>query len=410
MISTIYLRGRLSAQDVAPHVYMHRSSGRVDLMPSFSDGEYRRRLAAVRDAMAGRDLGLVLVSSPENICYLTGLDHWGYFAPHMLIVPAEGELMLTTRAMEGVTVQAQVRNARFAGHPDNETVADVVIRKLRHRRLADRIGLEAWSSALPMGLGHALRDGLPNARWIDVTGLVDAIRLVKSRAERDCLRQAACVSDAAAVAGIEAVRAGASEAEIAAACLQVMTEQGTYPGFGPFIRSTERLGEEHTSWSGTRLANGDAVFFELSGCIARYHAPLGRLVHVGRAPDTAYAMAEVARDGFAAIVGALRDGVLAKDVYSAWQGVVDAAGLAQYRRHHCGYLVGIGVPPSWTGGNQVLGLRHDSDLVIRTGMSFHVLSWLMRTGQGDYFVSDTVLLDEAGPEVLTRTPTDVTIR
>jgi Xaa-Pro dipeptidase len=121
-------------------------------------------------------------------------------------------------------------------------------------------------------------------------------------------------------------------------------------------------------------------------------------------------MAALASDAFAAVVGALKDGILARDVYAAWQGVVDAAGLSHYRRHHCGYLVGIGVPPSWTGGNKVEGLRRDSDLVIRTGMSFHVLSWLMGTGRGDYFISNTVLLGDEGPEVLTKTPTDVTIR
>ena len=121
-------------------------------------------------------------------------------------------------------------------------------------------------------------------------------------------------------------------------------------------------------------------------------------------------MAAVARDAFAAVVASLKDGVLARDVYAAWQGVVDRAGLSHYRRHHCGYLVGIGVPPSWTGGNQVWGLRPDSDLPIRTGMSFHVLSWLMGTGQGDFFISDTVLLGDQGAEVLTHTPTDVTIR
>ena len=101
---------------------------------------------------------------------------------------------------------------------------------------------------------------------------------------------------------------------------------------------------------------------------------------------------------------ALRPGALAREVYAAWQRVVDRAGLAHYRRHHCGYLVGIGFPPSWTGGNRVTGLRHDSDLVIRTGMTFHILSWLMGTGAGDYFVSDTVLLGDAGPEVLTTAP------
>ena len=106
-------------------------------------------------------------------------------------------------------------------------------------------------------------------------------------------------------------------------------------------------------------------------------------------------MAEIARQAFDAVVAALRPGNLARDVYAAWQAVVDDAGLSHYRRHHCGYCVGIGLPPSWTGGNSVTGLRHDSDLEIRQGMSFHILSWLMGTGQGDDFLSNTVLL---GPE------------
>jgi Xaa-Pro dipeptidase len=185
---------------------------------------------------------------------------------------------------------------------------------------------------------------------------------------------------------------------------------GTFPGFGPFIRPTARLGEEHTSWNDARLASGDSVFMELTGCVARYHAPLGRLIHVGQAPKAAHDMAALSQAAFEAVVGALREGALFRDVYAAWQAVVDRAGLSHYRRHHCGYMVGIGFPPSWTGGNKVTGLRHDSDIPVKTGMSFHVLSWLMGTGRGDYFISNTVLLGEKGPEVLTRTPTQVTVR
>ncbi|WP_159715916.1 M24 family metallopeptidase [Geminicoccus flavidas] len=377
--------------------------------PPFPAEEYAARLAKVRSAMARQELDLLLISAPENICYLTGLDHWGYFAPHLLVLPMDGEPVLITRAMERVTVAAQVRHARFAGHPDHETVADVACRELAGRRLR-RVGFEPRSSGLPMALGLALQAGCAAQAWVDASSIVDAIRMVKSPAEQACLRQAAAVSDAAAMAAVEATHDGASEAEIAAACLGTMAERGTYPGFGPFIRATSRLGEEHTSWSRARLQAGDALFLELSGCVARYHAPLGRLIHVGHAPPAAHAMASVTQDAFTAVVASLKDGILARDVYAAWQGVVDQAGLAHYRRHHCGYLVGIGVPPSWTGGNQVWGLRPDSDLVIRTGMSFHILSWLMGTGQGDYFISNTVLLGDQGAEVLTQTPTDVTIR
>ncbi len=378
----------------------------------FDQAEYRARLAAVRARMAAHELEVCLISTPENIFYLTGLDHWGYFTPHVLLLPAEGELTLVTRAMESVTIAHQVRNARFEGHADHETAADVAVRLLQERgRRSGRVGIEKWSAGLPFGLAEVLMRALPDTDWGDATGLVDALRLVKSPAEQACMRAAARVSDAAMEAAIAAIRVGASERAVAAECQRAMIEAGgTYPGFGPFIRSTMRLGEEHTTWGENVLAAGDAVFLELSGCVRRYHAPLGRLVFLGSAPPGTERMAKVCLDAFDAVLEALRPGALARDVYAAWQRAVDDAGFSGYRRHHCGYLVGIGFPPSWTGGNRVTGLRHDSDLVIRTGMTFHILSWLMGTGQGDYFVSATVLLADSGPEVLTSAPRDLTVR
>ena len=380
--------------------------------PYFSREEFDARLTLLRRGMAERDVEVCLLSAPENIFYLTGLDHWGYFAPHLLIVPADGEMVLVTRAMERVTIENHVRNARFEGHQDNESAADLAARLLHDLGHASRhIGLEIWSAGFPHAFGKTLKRACPAAKWRDATGLVDALRMVKSPAEQHFMREAARISDAAAGAAIDTIRAGASEREVAAECQRAMVlAGGTFPGQGPFIRSTARLGEEHTSWGDTRFADGDAVFLELAGCAARYHAPLGRLVHVGRASQDAHDIAAVTRDAFEAVLGALRPGALFRNVYAAWQGVVDRAGLAHYRRHHCGYLVGIGVPPSWTGGNKVTGLRNDSDIEVRAGMSFHVLSWLMGTGRGDFFISNTVLLGDNGPEVLTRIAADVTIR
>ena len=56
---------------------------------------------------------------------------------------------------------------------------------------------------------------------------------------------------------------------------------GDPPGFGPFIRPEARIGEEHATWGDGRFRAGEAVFLELSGCVGRYHAPLGRLVRIG---------------------------------------------------------------------------------------------------------------------------------
>lgn len=369
----------------------------------FTDAELARRLAAARRQMAARDLDMALLSAPENIFYLTGLDHWGYFAPHVLILPAEGEPVLITRQMEQVTIRNQVRNAHFIGHSDSETAADAMLRHLSGQGADKAIGIEAWSSGLSHGMGQRITEGIGVASWHDITGMIDNLRLVKSPEEQGFMRAAARVADAGMKAAIAAIHDGAREADVAAECLAAMTcAGGTPPGFGPFIRPAWRMAEEHTSWGDG--VHRDAVFLELAGCVARYNAPMGRMVHIGAIPDADAEMAELAKRAFAAALDALKPGARARDVQAAWQAVVDAAGMPDYRRHHCGYLVGIGFPPSWTGGPQVTGLRHDSGLEMQAGMTFHLMSWFTGTGRGTWFVSNTVLLGADGAEVLNDTP------
>lgn len=371
----------------------------------FTDAELSRRLARVRAGMQARGLDALLLSAPENVFYLTGLDHWGYFAPHHLIVPAEGEMTLVTRAMERVTIEHQVRNARFVGHGDSDTAIAAVIAEMAALPPALTLGYEPGSAGLPHADGAALARALPRARLTDASEMLDRLRWVKSPEEQALMRQAGQVTQAAMAAARTALRPGVPEAEVAAACLAAMTRAGGHPpGFGPFIRPGARIAEEHTTWGAGRYGAGDRVLLELAGCVSRYHAPMGRLVHLGALSDADAEMAAIAGTAFDAVVAALRPGLRAREAYAAWQAVVDAAGMPQYRRHHCGYLVGIGQPPSWTGGNGVTGLRHDSDLEIETGMSFHILSWFTETGRGEFFTSDCVLLGPDGPEVLTGGP------
>jgi Xaa-Pro dipeptidase len=370
----------------------------------FSTGEISRRHDAVRGVLASRKLDAAIFAAPENVFYLTGLDHWGYFAPHLLLLPLTGEPVLVTREMERVSVEKQVRSAQFCGHRDSETAADMMARVLKEQKLSGKsLGIERWTSGMSQGLGQSLESQI-SAQWHDVSGLADMLRLVKSPEEQALMRKAARISDIAAEAAISMIADGAHEADVAAACLAAMTKAGGHPaGFGPFIRPGSRLGEEHATWGNGIYRKEEPVFLELSGCVSRYHAPLGRLVHMDRMSGADLRMAGIAKAAFDAVVAALKPGKLAREIYGAWQAIVDDAGLAHYRRHHCGYCVGIGLPPSWTGGNTVTGLRHDSALEIREGMSFHILSWLMGTGRGDYFLSNTVLLGTNGAEVLTST-------
>ena len=373
---------------------------------AFPEEEFATRREKLGAAMAAAGLDGLVVSTPENIFYLTGLDHQGFFALHLLIVTAAGEMTLIVRAMERVTVEDQVSGARFVGYADNEDPARVACTALQDSDLArGRIGVEKHSLFFPPRAYEALLAGTPEATWLDASRLIDELRMIKSPLEIAYTRQAAAVTDAMLQAAIATAAPGVNEREVAAEIHRAMIlAGGDTPGFGPFIRPTPRLGQEHTTWQDRKLVAGEALLLELSGCVSRYHAPAGRFLFIGRRPAGAREIEQVCLEAFDRVVEAIVPGVTAAEVYRAWQSRVDEAGLSHYRRHHCGYVVGLGFPPSWTGGSMVMGLRHDSNLVLRPGMVFHLLSWLMGSGRGDYFVSNTAVLTDAGYEVLTKTP------
>lgn len=378
-------------------------------VPVFAEEEFEARLARVRSEMEGLGLDGLVIATPENIFYLTGLDHQGFFALHLLIVPREGELTLIARAMERVTVADQVKNARFIGYRDGDDPAQVAADALRGAGLASGdLGIEKSSLFFPPRIYETLLRLTPHAIWHQASRLIDELRLIKSPRELEYTRQAAAVTDKMMQAAIEVARPGANEREVAAEVHRVMIlEGGGNPGFGPFIRPTPRLGQEHTTWRDRELIAGESLFLEMAACVNRYHAPAGRLIAIGEHPPGALEIQAVCLEAFYAVVSAIRPGALAAEVYRAWQHRVDQAGLAHYQRHHCGYVVGLGFPPSWTGGSMVVGLRHDSEMVLVPGMVFHLLSWLMGTGRGDYFVSNTALLTEEACEVLTLAPAGV---
>ncbi len=374
--------------------------------------ELETRLARVRAKMAADGLDAAVIVSPENIYYLTGVDHYGYFFQYFLIVPLEGEPVLICRRMEQVTMGIMLQNTRFHGHLDHEHPSDYAIEDLKAFGLErGRIGLEKQTLFGPLENMEILFQGLPGATWINFSGAVDELRQVKSPLELDYIRRAAAISAAMTRAATEACRAGAAENEIAGeACRAMCTLGGNPPGFPPFIRSTPTMGMEHGGWTTRRLEARDTLFLELSGCYKHYHAPMGRLVFVGEIPREAAFISKVCIDAFNAVVANLKDGHTAAEVYEKWQAVVDDAGLRHYTRHHCGYMMGIGFPPAWTGGSRVIGLRRYSDMVLRKGMTFHILSWLVGSGKGDYLVTNAAAVGETHGENLIDHPMEPIVK
>ena len=380
---------------------------------AFSGAEYDRRLNGLRAAMSDRGLAAVVVFSPESIYYLAGLNHQGYFAFTMLVVPLEGEMTIVARRMESTTIAAQVRGARHHAFGDDEDPAAAAATALLDTvGPRDRVAFETDSMYCPVSVWQRMADRLSEIDRVDGSGLVAALRAIKSPEEITRVRRVARISSLAMAAGIEAVGSGVPETEVAAAVSSAMIRAGgEHPGFVPLIRSRDLLLHEHVSWHDRTIVPGDAMFMEFSASVGRYHAPISRMVYVETAPPGTDVAAGIAAEGLHAVREALVPGARSADVYAAWQRVVDAGlGHDRYRRHHCGYMVGIGFPPSWVGGSSVVGLRAGGDLEIREGMTFHVLSWLLDQKPADFVISDTVLVTADGGEILTDSPRDPIVK
>lgn len=378
----------------------------------FPPEEFQTRIQATRTSMWLRGLAALLIASPEDIYYLLGLNHQGYFSFTLLVLPMEGAPLLVTRSMERMTVSTQVPGSVHVPFDEDEDPALAAVHAVElATSVGDTIGVEQSGMHLPVGVWQRTREKLSDREWMDGSGLVEDIRAVKSEAEIAFMRRAARISDRAVQAGIEAAGTGVTERTVAAAIYHEMIYAGSeHPGFAPFIRSTDILRHEHVTWRDRELRPGAGVLMELSASIYRYHAPLTRMVHIGDAPRGTERAAEIAVGGLHAVRDSLRPGVRGGDVYAAWQQAMDEGlGHTRYQRHHCGYMVGIGFPPSWVGGSSVVGLRRDGELVIRAGMVFHVLSWLLGQEPADYVVSDTILVTPDGSELLTGTNRDPVI-
>jgi Xaa-Pro dipeptidase len=375
------------------------------LTGTLHDPERADRVTALRAAMAVRGLAAVALTSPENVYYLLGLDHLGYFAFTMLVLPADGEPVLVTREMERYTVLAQAPGVRHVTFADGEDPADAAARAFTRAVPGGGIvGVEHRGSFLPPAVLDGLRAALPALSWEDCTGLLASARAVQSATETGWARRAATVSDAAMRAAIAAARPGAAEREVAAAAYHAMISAGGEPpGFVPLIRPVAMLGQEHVTWGDRHLQPGQGLFLELSGCVRRYHAPLCRTIYPGYAPPQAAEAAEAALAGLAAARAALRPGVRTGEVFAEWQRAVGGSP----RRHHCGYLVGIGYPPSWVGGPEVLGIRPGGDVEVLAGMVFHLMSWIERPV--GHVVSDTALVTADGCELLTTVPRELRV-
>ncbi|MCJ2116883.1 Xaa-Pro peptidase family protein [Methylobacterium sp. J-001] len=371
--------------------------------------EFAVRQAAARAAIAAAGHEALVVTGPETIYWLTGRQTAGYFAFQALLVPAEGELSLLVRQLELPGATANTWLDDIQAYPDGTDPADALAVLVRRRGFVrPAMERDGWfvSAALAARIGTALgTDPLP-----DGSGLLGPLRIVKSAAELQAIREAARYAQAGLAAGVAACGAGADENAVAAAMLAAATTAGSEAmAMEPLVSSGPRSGLPHMTWRRRRLELGDAVFLELAGSHARYHAALMRSVWIGAPPVEAQRMMDCALRALDAAISAIRPGRPCSAPHEAAQAVIDAAGYGPAFRKRIGYSMGIAFAPDW-GEGSLLSLFTEIDRPIEPGMVFHLPATLRCYGFWTVGASETVIVTPHGAEPLSDLPRALTLR
>lgn len=366
--------------------------------------EYRRRLTAVHDAMAGRGLDLIVLGAIADICWLTGFQtpSAGTFAA--LLVPAGREPVLHAIDHEYACAMYTSWLADIRTFPWYEPEAGVRQHGEIIAELLPINGRLAVDARVPIGrerLAVLLGRHRPNLDIGDASGLVTQLRRSKSPLEIAAMRESGRIARISLADTIAGLRAGMTDSDAAAILHKRMIEEGAeFSSMGPFVATGVRSSLIHTTWKRRLIEPGDHVFLEVGPAFKRYNAPMMRTAVMGRASDLARRLTTAVEDTLARLLGAIRAGRTGHDI------ALDAAkGFAPIRdeiffQGAFGYTVGLALPPDWAEGTTPF-IAEGINEPLMAGMTLHLPVAARVVGRCGVALSETVLVTETGCECLT---------
>lgn len=363
----------------------------------FSLKEYQRRLDAVRAQMVEREVDAIIVTTPENLTYLTGYHTPGYYYFQCLVVPLAGEPFMVTRRLEDSNVRTRTWIETSRPYEDIETPVVVLADMLKQHNLrGKRVGFEKHSYFFRATEQDILFAACTDTKFTDISGLVERCRVVKSADEIAIMHEASKGTEAGMRAGIDAISVGANENFIAAEIHHAMCMAGSqYTAIAPFVASGPRCSIGHATWEGREVQADEIVFLEIGGCVHRYHTAMMRSVYTGAPTDAMYEAEEIIIRAVDECMAAMKPGVTAGTIDAIAREVLATNSFGAEQATRTGYSIGIAFAPDW-GEGHIISLQKDDPRVLEENMVFHLIPWIQIPNVAGIGISETVQVTPDG--------------
>jgi Xaa-Pro aminopeptidase len=353
----------------------------------------------LRGQLASAGLDALLVSHLPNIRYLCGFTG----SAGLLLVEEAGSVFVTD-VRYATQARQEVKGAKVL--IARKTLLNALGERIgaRGRRSRGRtIGIEA--EHLTVAEKKRLADLLPSGLRIkNAPALAERARMVKDDDELGLIRAAVQLGATLFDRGLEVLRPGVREAEVAAemeyAARRAGAEEMSFP---TIIASGARSALPHGRATEKAIAPEGFVVCDFGVILAGYCSDQTRTVWVGAASggdvDEARHAYESVKEAQEAAIAAVRPGISAGDVDAAARKVLSRAGLGRYFTHSTGHGVGLEIheaPRVATGQKEVL----------KPGMVITIEPGVYFPGKWGVRIEDMVAVSEGGCEVLTPTSKD----
>ncbi|MFM9034450.1 MAG: M24 family metallopeptidase [Mycobacterium sp.] len=352
----------------------------------FGSDVYAARLAAAAAGASRAGLAGLVVTPGYDLRYLIGSRAQTFERLTALVIPASGAPVVVLPRLE----LAALRHSAAADL--DLSMLDWVDGEDPYGLVADALGGHARvgvTDSMPalhlLPLGEKL-----GAIPVLATGVLSALRMVKDASEIDALRRAGAAIDRVHARVPEFLKAGRTEAEVAADITEAIVAEGHSDVAFVIVGSGPNGADPHHLCSDRRLRPGDVVVVDIGGPVEPgYHSDCTRTYSLGEpAPEVAghYALLQQAQ---AAAVAAVRPGVSAEQVDAAARGPLARAGLAEYFVHRTGHGIGLSIheEPYIVAGN---------DQPLAEGMAFSVEPGIYFPGRWGARIEDIVVVTADG--------------
>ena len=360
---------------------------------SVNAGQIEVRLGALRKRLAEAKAEAFLSLAPPDNQYLTGFTG----STSAVLVSRHEALFLCDFLY---TEQARVQVGGFS----IEEVKNGFLKGVGERLASLDVATVAFD---PARLTVAELKAVKNAyrgKMEPVSDIVGVLRMTKSADETKRIRQASELAEEVLVDLVGSLKAGVTEAELAARFEYEFKRRGAEgAAFDTIALFGARSSMPHGYPGNRALKRGDVVLLDLGCRKGGYCSDLTRTYAFGTIPGAWFReIYEVVLAAQEAALRAIRPGVRCCDVDAVARDVIAKAGYGKHFGHGLGHGVGIEIHESPR-------LNPECRVVLGEGMVVTVEPGIYLPKRGGVRIEDLVVVTKQGCECLTRTQKELRV-